>query len=75
MKFSKLQFSLKVNLQKCTSFEEEKSTRYVWRNVYFDIIVFSCLSSTKPFPRDNFYQNSLENEVNFTYIDFPKYVD
>ena len=34
-------------MKKCTSFEEKKGTRYVRGNVYFDIIVFSCLSSTK----------------------------
>ena len=45
--FSKLRFSQKENLKKCTSFEEQKGTRYVWGNVYFGIIVFSCLSSTK----------------------------
>ena len=76
--FSKLQFSRKENLKKCTSFEEQKGTRYIRGNVYFGIIVFSCLSSTKPclrfllicFARDikGFYQSSLENEVDFTNI-------
>ena len=33
--------------RKCTSFEEQKDTRYIRGNVYFDIIVFSCLWSTK----------------------------
>ena len=33
--------------KKWTSFEEQKSTRYIWGNVYFDINVFSCLLSTK----------------------------
>ena len=28
-------------------FEEQKGTRYIRGNVYFGIIVFSCLSSTK----------------------------
>ena len=35
-------------LKKCTSFEEQKGTRYIWGKVYFGIIVFTCLSSTKP---------------------------
>ena len=34
-------------MKKCTSFEEQKGTRYIWGNVYFGIIVFSWLSSTK----------------------------
>ena len=38
----------KENLKNCTSFEEKKGTRYVWGKVYFDIIIVSCLSSTKP---------------------------
>ena len=37
----------KENLKKCTSFEEQKSTRYIWENDCFGIIVFSCLSTTK----------------------------
>ena len=41
-------FLKKKNLKKFTSFEEQKGTSYVWGNVYFGIIVFSCLSSTKP---------------------------
>ena len=63
------------NLKKCTSFEEEKDTRYIRENVYFGIIIFSCLSSTKPclrfllncFVREikGFYQSSLGNEVDF----------
>ena len=40
--------SQKENLKKCTSFEEQKGTRYIRENVYFGIIIFSCLSSTKP---------------------------
>ena len=28
--FSKLQFSQKENLKKCTNFEEQKGTRYIW---------------------------------------------
>ena len=46
--FSKLRFSLKENLKKYTSFEEQKGTRYIRGNVYISEIVFSCLSSTKP---------------------------
>ena len=34
-------------MKKCTSFEEQKGTRYIRENVYFCIIIFSCLSSTK----------------------------
>ena len=71
--FSKLRFSWKENVKKCTSFEEQKGTRYIRRNVYFGIIFFSCLSSTIPclrfllicFVREikHFYQSSLGNEV------------
>ena len=32
------------NMKKCTTFEEEKGTRYIRGNVYFGIIVFSSLS-------------------------------
>ena len=46
--FSKLQFYQEENLKKCTTFEEQKGTRYIRGNVCFDVIVFSCLSSTKP---------------------------
>ena len=70
-----LKISWKGNLKKCTSFEEQKGTRYIQGNVYFGIIVFSCLSSTKPclrfllicFAREikGFYQSSLGNEVDF----------
>ena len=62
-------------MKKCTSFEKQKGTRYIQGNVYFGIIVFSCLSSTKPclrfflicFARDikGFYRSSLGNEVDF----------
>ena len=72
---SKLRLSRKENLKKCTNFEEQKGTRYIRGNVYFGIIVFSCLSSTKPclrfllicFAREikGFYQSSLGNEVDF----------
>ena len=68
--FSKLRFSLKENLKKCTSFEEQKGARYIWGNVYFGIIVFSCFLSTKPclrfiFAREIkvFYQSYLGNEA------------
>ena len=43
-----LKISRKENFKKCTSFEEQKGTRYIRENVYFGIIIFSCLSSTKP---------------------------
>ena len=76
--FSKLPFSRKENLKKCTSFEEQKDARYIWGNVYFGIIVFSCLLSRKPCLRfllicfaceiKGFYQSSLGNEVDFTNI-------
>ena len=41
-------FSWKENFKKCTGFEEQKAARYFRENVYFGIIVFSCLSPTKP---------------------------
>ena len=76
--FSKLQFYREENLKKCTTFEEQKGTRYIRRNVYFGIIVFSCLSSIKPCLRfllicidreiKGFYQSSFGNEVDFTDI-------
>ena len=76
--FSKLQFNREENLKKCTTFEEQKGTRYIRGNVYFGIIVFSCLSSTKSclrfllicFDREikGFYQSSLGNEADFTDI-------
>ena len=62
-------------MKKCTSFEEQKGTRYIRGSVYFGIIVFSSLSSTKPclrlllicFAREikGFYQSFLGNEVDF----------
>ena len=58
-------------MKKCTSFEEQKVTRYIREN----IIVFSYLSATKLclrfllncFVREikGFYQSSLGNEVDF----------
>ena len=78
MKFSKLRLYRKENLKTCTTFEEEKRTKYILGNVYFGIVVFSCLSSTKPclrfllicFDREikGFYQSSLGNEFDFTDI-------
>ena len=62
-------------MEKCTSFEEQKGTRYIRENVCFGIIIFSCLSSTKPCLKfllncfvweiKGFYQSSLGNEVDF----------
>ena len=63
------------NLKKCPSFEEQERIRYIQENVYFGIIVFSCLSSTKPclgflsnrFAQEikGFCRNSLGNGVDF----------
>ena len=60
------------------SFEEQRDTRYIWGNIYFGTIFFSCLSSTKPclrfilicFAREikGFYQSSLRNKVDFREI-------
>ena len=60
---SKLWFSLKENLKKCTRFEEQKGARSV----------FGCLSSTNPSLRSllicfsweikGFYQTSLGNKI------------
>ena len=76
--FLKLQFYRKERFKKCTTFEEQKGTRYIHGNVYFGIIVFSCLSSRKRclrfllicFDREikDFYRSSLGNEVDFTDI-------
>ena len=73
--FSKLRFSRKENLKKCTNFEEQIGTRYIRRNIYIGIIVFSCLSSTKVclrfllncFVREvkDLCQSSFGNEVGF----------
>ena len=75
LNFFDFRFSQKENLKKYTSFEEQKGTGYIWENVYFGIIVFTCLSSTKPCLRffsiclaleiKGFYQSSLGNEVDF----------
>ena len=74
--FSKLRFSRKESLKKCTSFEEQKGTRYIRENVYFGIIVFNCL--TRRCLRfllmflaceiKDVYQSFLRNEVEFTDI-------
>ena len=71
----KMRFYRKESMKKCTTFEEQKGTRHIRGNAYFGIIVFSCLSSTKPclrfllicFDREikGFYQSSLGNEVDF----------
>ena len=76
--FSKPRFSGKENLKKCTSFEEQKGTSYIRGNVYFGILVYNCLSSTKLFLRflltcfsqeiKGFYQSFLGSEVDFTDI-------
>ena len=63
------------NLKECTSFEEQKGTRYIREKLYFGIIIFSCFSSKKPCLRfllnclvreiKGFYQSSLGNKVDF----------
>ena len=60
-------------MKKCTSFEEQRGTGYIRENVYFSIVVFSCLSAIKACPRflsicftpgvKAFYQGSLGNKV------------
>ena len=75
--FGKVDFSER-KLKKCTNSDEQKCTKNIWGNVYFGIIVFSCLLSTKLCLRflsicfaweiKGFYQSSLENEVDFTDI-------
>ena len=62
-------------MKKCTIFAEEKCTRYIQEHVSFDIIIFRCLSSTKPclgvllicfiWEIKGFYQSSLGNEADF----------
>ena len=61
-------------MKKCASFEEEKGARYIWDS-YYGIIIFRCLSSTKPCLRfllnyfarkiKGCYKSSLGNEVDF----------
>ena len=82
--FSKLHFYREEDLKKCTTFEEQKGTRYICRNIYFGTIASSCLSSTKPCLRfllicfdqeiEGFYESSFGNEVDFTDVMnvFPK---
>ena len=65
-------------MKKGTSFEEQKGTIYIRGNVYFGIIIFSCLLSAKPCLRfllisfaqeiKVFYQSSFENQVDLTNI-------
>ena len=62
-------------MKKYTSFEEQNGARYIPGNVYFVIIVFSCLSSTKTCLRfllicfapeiKGFYQSFFRNVVGF----------
>ena len=67
-------FSWEENLKKCISFEKQKGTKYIQENIYFEIIVFSSLFSTKPslefllFCLGDFYQISWGNEVDFMEI-------
>ena len=71
-------FSWKENLKIRTAFEEQKGTGYIRGNLYFDIILFRSLSSTKPCLRfllirftweiKGFYHSSWENEVDFKEI-------
>ena len=73
--FSKLRFSRKENLKKCTNFEEQKGTRYIRGNIYISINAFTCFSSTKSCLRfllicfawevKGFYQSSFGNEIDF----------
>ena len=67
--------NLLENLKIWISFGEQKGARYIRENIYFGIIIFSCLSSSKACLRfllncfvqeiKGFYQSSLRNEVNF----------
>ena len=76
--FSKLHFYREEDLKKYTTFEEQKGTRYICRNIYFGTIASSCLSSTKPCLRfllicfdqeiKGFCQSSFRIEVDFTDI-------
>ena len=62
-------------MKKYTSFEEQKSTRYIPGNVCFVTIIFSCLSSTKlclrflltcfAWETKDFYQSYSGNKVDF----------
>ena len=65
-------------MKKCTKLWRAKRYKYIWGNIYFGIIFFSCLSSTKSclrfilicFAREikGFYQSSLRNKVDFREI-------
>ena len=65
----------RVVTKKSVALKRKKGTRYIRGNVYFGIVAFSCLSSTKAclrfllicFAREikEFYQSSLGNEVDF----------
>ena len=80
MTFSKLVRKVNFSKRKLEEmrFEKQKSTRCIWENFYFSIIIFSCLSSAKPCLRfllncfvweiKGFYQSSLGNEVDFRAI-------
>ena len=71
-------FSRKENWKKCASFEGQQGTRYIRGYLYFGIIVFSYLSSTKPYFRfllicfareiKDFYQSFLGHKVDFRNI-------
>ena len=63
--FSKLRFYRKESLKTCTTFEEQKGTKYIQENVYFGINVFSCLSSIKPCLR--FLSNCFDREIKSFY--------
>ena len=62
-------------MKKSTSFQEQKGTRSIRKNVYFDIKISSCLSPAKQCLRfllnrfvweiKDLYQSSLGNEVDF----------
>ena len=65
-------------MKKCTSFYEQKSARCTRENVYFGIVIFSCLSSKNSCLRfllncfvpeiKGLYQSPLGNEVDFNNI-------
>ena len=71
----KVNFSERKFEEIYTKVDKQKGTSCIWGNVYFGIIVFSCLLSTKPclrfllicFAREikGFYQTSFGKEVNF----------
>ena len=76
--FSKLVEKVNISKRKFEEMgcsEEQKGIKYIWDNVYFDIIVFSFLSSTKLYLRFLFicfareikgvHQSSLGNEDDF----------